>query len=753
MGGTLTFTPGQKQKTVNVPVKGDLVDETNETFHVNLSNPTGASIGDGSGLGTITDDDAVPTLSIADASVTEGDSGITDAAFTVSLTGATEKTVIVGYATQDGTATAPSDYVADNDSLTFSPGETSKVVSIHAKGDVLSETDETFAVVLANPSNATLGGDSGTGTIVNDDEAPVLSIDAVQVAEGDSGTTNATFTVSLSSASGQQVTVDYATEDGSATSPDDYDAASGTLTFTAGQTSKQVTVLVNGDTSTETTESFFVDLSDASGATIGDAQGQGTILDDDGSADVSVSTTDSPDPVQVGSPLTYTVTVSNAGPAPASNVELADALPANIVFVSATPSQGDCEGTGPVTCSLGGIAKNNTATVDIVVTAMRTGTLANTGDVTADQPDGNLLNNHDEEATDVVADANGCTIVGTAGAETLTGTSGADVICAGDGNDNLFGAGGNDQLRGEGGNDELHGATGDDALLGGPGIDSLFGGIGNDSFDGGADTDTASFAETGVTSGVKADLTGALVACGGTPCALNTYLGHDTFVVDGGSGFSTVESLTATGFNDQLVGDGGPNTLLGGAGADLLSGGGGADVLNGGNGKDTLLGLAGDDTLTGGAGNDTLTGGVGNDAIDAGTEVDTLSYFGDPSGIVANIGTGLITDGFGGSDTVSGVEFLQGSNTGNDQLTGSAGRNGLYGNGGNDTLTGLAGNDHLDGGAGTDSLDGGQGLDTCVAGETVMNCEQADPAGDPAFQGASRAEILAVAQLERRAKQ
>lgn len=111
---------------------------------------------------------------------------------------------------------------------------------------------------------------------------PSLSIDDVTVTEGNSGTTNAVFTVSLSEAAGRQVTVDYTTADGTATAGSDYQSTSGTLTFDAGETSKTVTVVVLGDTATESNETFYVNLTNPANATIADGQGVGTIRDDDG---------------------------------------------------------------------------------------------------------------------------------------------------------------------------------------------------------------------------------------------------------------------------------------------------------------------------------------------------------------------------------------------------------------------------------------------------------------------------------------
>src|SRR6185295_2448393 len=124
-----------------------------------------------------------------------------------------------------------------------------------------------------------------TGTITNDDAAPptpTFFINDVTVTEGDSGTLNANFTVTLSPASNQQTTVDYATANGTASSSSDYQTTSGTLTFAIGETTKQISVVVSGDTLVEPDETFFMNLTNATGgAGIGDNQGIGTIQNDD----------------------------------------------------------------------------------------------------------------------------------------------------------------------------------------------------------------------------------------------------------------------------------------------------------------------------------------------------------------------------------------------------------------------------------------------------------------------------------------
>ena len=163
----------------------------------------------------------------------------------------------VDYATANGTATAPGDYLAATGTLTFAPGETTK----HGHGarqrrHCSTRRTRPSSSTSSNPANATIADGQGVGTITNDDGRPSLSINDVTVTEGDAGTTNATFTVTLAPASGQTVTVDYATADGTATARPTTPRTSGTLTFAPGQTTQTVTVPVNGDLLDEINETF-----------------------------------------------------------------------------------------------------------------------------------------------------------------------------------------------------------------------------------------------------------------------------------------------------------------------------------------------------------------------------------------------------------------------------------------------------------------------------------------------------------------
>ncbi len=307
--GSLSFAAGETSKTITVAVYGDTLIESNEAFYVNLSSPANASISRGQGTGTIIDDDTPPAISIDNVKVLEGDTGTTDAVFTVSLSAAGKNTVTVDYATADGTATAGSDYLSASGTLSFATGETSKTISITVYGDTLIESDETFYVNLSGAKNATISTSQGTGTILDDDNPVSVSIGNATVIEGNSGTVNAVFTVTLSAASGKTVTVDYATANGAAIASADFIAASASLSFAPGETSKTISVAVLGDTEIEPDEAFYVNLANPSNATITASQGVGTIRNDD----ASIAIGDVTQPLaRNGTTFVFTVTLAQA---------------------------------------------------------------------------------------------------------------------------------------------------------------------------------------------------------------------------------------------------------------------------------------------------------------------------------------------------------------------------------------------------------------------------------------------------------
>ena len=274
--GKLTFAPGETSKTIPIEIIGDRVAGTAGYFLVNLQGSKSAKVGDGQAFVGIYDDE--PRISIGDVNAAEGNSGTTPFTFTVSLSMAYDRPVTVDYATADGTAADGSDYSAAAGTVTFAPGETSQAVTVLVNGDRLVEQTESFSVNLSNPSGyAEVVRGVGFATIADDE--PRISISDAANYWGD--TSPFTFTVSLSAASDDVVTVNFATSDGTASAGQDYAATSGTLTFAAGQTTQTFQVaLLNPDFGDRY---FYVILSDATNAPVVTGQGLGYWYYDSGS--------------------------------------------------------------------------------------------------------------------------------------------------------------------------------------------------------------------------------------------------------------------------------------------------------------------------------------------------------------------------------------------------------------------------------------------------------------------------------------
>jgi protocatechuate 3,4-dioxygenase beta subunit len=284
--GVLTFAPGETSKQVPVTVLGDATDEAaTESFSVSLANAVNARLVSSTATGFIVDDDPTPSpstfVNVSDATVTEGNSGMVNATFTVSLTAPSLATVTVPYSTSDSTAQAPPDYVAQNGTLSFAPGQTSKAVTVAVKGDTVDENDEQFSFSLGSPVNATLLRATAFGTIVDNDTTARAWISDATVVEGNTGAAVAHFAVTLSAPSTAPVAIDWSTSDSSAVAPGDYVDDFDTLVFNPGQTTQTVDITVNPDTLAESTEAFSVNLNNAINALLTDSTGVGTILDMD----------------------------------------------------------------------------------------------------------------------------------------------------------------------------------------------------------------------------------------------------------------------------------------------------------------------------------------------------------------------------------------------------------------------------------------------------------------------------------------
>jgi predicted outer membrane repeat protein len=312
----VTFNAGETTKTFTVSTTNDNKFEADETVNINLTGATNATVAaDDTGVGvlTITNNDALPTITINDVPAVEGNT----ATFTISLSNPSSQVVTVNYSTSDGTATtADSDYTAVSSTpITFNPGETSKIITVSTTADTKFEVDETLTINLSGATNATIAADNtgvGVLTITNNDVRPTISIDSVSVDEGDS----ATFTVSLSNASSEIVTLNYNTSDGTATTADsDYTAINSTttstpITFNAGETTKTITVNTTGDTKFEADETLSINLSGATNGTIASgAAGVGglTIRNNDNQPTISIDDVG----VDEGGSATFTISLSN----------------------------------------------------------------------------------------------------------------------------------------------------------------------------------------------------------------------------------------------------------------------------------------------------------------------------------------------------------------------------------------------------------------------------------------------------------
>src|SRR5213078_1561350 len=246
--GSVTFPANSTTpQTITIVVNGDNIDEFDETFTVNLSNPVRATIASGTGTGTITDNDNPPSVAFSLAS-SSGAESVTPANLVVALSAISGKTVTVDYAVTGGTATGGGvDYTLASGTLFFAPGVTNQNIALAVVNDALNELNETVLVSLSNPTNASLGAiATHTYTILDDDLPPTvtLSLSASPMVEAGGV---ATVRAALSAPSGQTVTVDLAFS-GTATLGSDYTnsgtsiliapgATNGTITLTAVQDS------------------------------------------------------------------------------------------------------------------------------------------------------------------------------------------------------------------------------------------------------------------------------------------------------------------------------------------------------------------------------------------------------------------------------------------------------------------------------------------------------------------------------------
>ncbi|MFB2897894.1 beta strand repeat-containing protein, partial [Aerosakkonemataceae cyanobacterium BLCC-F50] len=726
---TLTFNPGETQKTVSIVVNGDTKYESDETFEVKLSNPTNATIADDTGVGTIKNDDQFPAISISNATAqNEGNSGTLTHSFNVSLTNVSSQTISVNFNTADGTASvADGDYTSTSGNLIFNPGETQKTITVNSNGDTKYETNETFNLNLSNPINATITNAAAVGTINNDDSLPTIAISDVTQNEGNSGTTNFNFAVTLSNPSYQTVSVNYATADGISVAGKDYNSASGVLTFNPGETTKNITVTVNGNTLVETNKNFFLKLNNASNGTIANNQAVGTILNDDNTpVGNSISKSGDEDTTISFTAVDFTSKFSNANGASLSKIKVTT-LPTNgtlqlgssNVTVNQEISQEQLANlrftpvanwNGNTSFNWLGFDGANYANADAAVNL--------TINPVNDAPVVNLpVNNQTATVNSLfnftfAADSFKDIDVGdtlTYSASLTTGNPLPSWLTFNPSSRNFIGI-----------------PTANDA-----GSINIFLKA-TDSANSSVNIPFSLTVGGGVTS-VDADCFASKIVrpdinnLPGVSLALNS-VDNSQFGTDGQDlliGSDLNDALSGNNGDDLLLGRTGNDNLFGGKGKDSLFGGEGRDWIAGNEGDDFLNGNLGDDVVNGNQGNDIVYGGQGNDLVRGGQDNDLL--FGDKGDDTLGGDNGNDTIYGGGSNSSSssdkdlifggsGDDLLFG-NTGNDTIFAEDGNDTVYAGKDDDIVCGDAGNDLIFGDVGKDSLSGGDLNDTIYGGD------------------------------------
>ncbi|MFA6131510.1 MAG: DUF2341 domain-containing protein [Patescibacteria group bacterium] len=378
----LVVTAGSTTGNVTITVTNDVIDELDETVVVTMGSLTNGIKGATDvHTATITDNDAAPTIAVADVSVAENAGPGT---VTVTMTGGSYLGTSVNYATSDGTALDGTDYTATSGTLTWAADATGdKTFTITLSDDTLDEDDETVTITLSVPVNATISDTTGALTITDNDDPPTITFDS-NTASGSEATSPAAFNVSLSAASGRTITATCATHAITATAGTDYTAISSTLTFSPGDTSKTVNITISNDALDENNETFSLHLNDYSNVTAGTYTADTyTITDNDDPPTVSW-TTSSQSVTEDATTATITAELSAAS-------GLTVTIPYTMTGTATGSSTDYTITASPVTISAGSTTTDVTVTIiedavvetdETVITTIGSPTNASTGATT-----------------------------------------------------------------------------------------------------------------------------------------------------------------------------------------------------------------------------------------------------------------------------------------------------------------------------------------------------------------------------------
>ncbi|MDD1433642.1 M10 family metallopeptidase C-terminal domain-containing protein, partial [Dolichospermum sp. ST_sed6] len=497
------------------------------------------------------------TVSATDANAGETVSGGTPnlGIFTLTRT-ASNVNPTVNY-TITGTATKRTDYLQLTGTATFAPGSTTTTITVTPTDDFIFEGNETVTLTLATGTGYNIGtAQTATVTIADNDAIPQLSINDVIITEGNSGTKNANFILSLSNPSKQTISVNYQTVDDDATTANnDYVAKTGTITFTPGQTTQTLPITINGDTVREINEAFTVRLTNAVNATLVKNEGIGIIRNDDLLLTVNNLTV-----VEGQNNALVTFTLN-------SPVNQAVNVNYTTTAVTATANSDFTPVTGTLTIP----ANTTTATLTIPILNDNLNEANETFNLVLSNPVGAVLSKTSAIVTITDTIQSSTTFTLPAGVENLQLTGTTAIKGTGNtGNNVLTGNSANNILAGSNGNDTYRFIA--NTVLGSDTI--------QETTTGGVDT----------------------INLSGTTAAVTLNLG-----------LITTQTVVPTNLSLTLAANNVIENIIGGNGTDRLTGNILSNSLTGGLGDDNLRGGDGADSLTGGAGNDILTGDAGID--------------------------------------------------------------------------------------------------------------------------------------------
>jgi Ca2+-binding RTX toxin-like protein len=598
------------------------------------------------------------TLTLSPSAVSED--GSTNLVYTFTRLGLSTSPLTVNY-TVGGTATFNTDYsqtgaatfTATTGTITFAAGSSLATLTINPTADTTPEANETVALTLTAGTGYSVSTPSAvTGTINDDDNKITLTVSPTSVNED--GATNLVYTFTRTNGISSPLVVNY-TVGGTATFNGDYTAigatsftaTAGTLTFVAGSSTATLTLDPTADTAIEVNETVALTLATGTGYGIATTSAVTGTINNDDLPIVSINNIT----VVEGLDNTATLLVSLNSP-----INQTVSVNYTTTAINATANTDYTSATGTLT-----IPANSTLSA-IIIPILNDDISESTEAFTVNlsNPINATLNANASVGEVLISDTWYSALNRTLpnGVENLT-LIGVNAI-------NGTGNSGNNILTGNSANNTLNGGTG---------VDTLIGGLGNDIYQVDSTTDVITENANEGTDTIQSSVTFSLAT------------------------FPDIENLTLTA-----------SSVINGTGNTANN------SLNGNTANNTLDGGDGNDSLNGGAGNDTLIGGNGSDFA---------YYYSSTGSVTVNLATGTASDGLGGTDTLSQIEHIQGSNTAGDNLTGDANNNIFYGYGGNDTLNGGDGNDTLIGGTGNDTLTGGNGNDFAyyytVTGPVTVN--------------------------------